>query len=177
MADRGDRARAARDAGDARAEERLAAEAEHVGRIEQGRARLNGLVGDEPLALLPDRRSAAALEIEQKTAALEALGPIARSPVRRERLEVEVTDSERTSDRARDDEANARARVDQNPVDAEEVAGLAERLVTWRADLEGSAAARRVYAWTMDAINRAEQPRCSAPRATSSAAWWWTWRG
>jgi len=139
------------------AEERLAAEAEHVGRIEQGRARLNGLVGDEPLALLPDRRSAAALEIEQKTAALEALGPIAREPRARERLEVEVTDSERTSDRARDDEANARARVDQNPVDAEEVAGLAERLVTWRADLEGFRRRERVYAWTMDAINRAEQ--------------------
>ncbi len=139
------------------AEERLAAETAHVGRIEQGRARLNGLVGDEPLAVLPDRRSAAALEIEQKSAALEALGPIAREPRARERLEVEVADSERTSDRARDDEANARARVDQNPIDAEEVAGLAERLAAWRTDLEAFRRRERVYARTLEAINNAEQ--------------------
>ena len=143
--------------GTTEAEERLAAEAAHVGRIEQGRARLNGLVGDEPPALLPDRRSAAALEIEQKSAALEALGPIAKEPRARERLEVEVADSERTSDRARDDEANARARVEQNPVDAEEVAGLSERLATWRADLESFRRRERVYARTLDAINNAEQ--------------------
>ncbi len=139
------------------AEERLAAETAHVGRIEQGRARLNGLVGDEPLAVLPDRRSAAALEIEQKSAALEALGPIAREPRARERLEVEVADSERTSDRARDDEANARARVDQNPIDAEEVAGQSERLAGWRTDLEAFRRRERVYARTLDAINNAEQ--------------------
>ena len=139
------------------AEERLAAETEHVTRIEQGRARLNGLIGDEPLAVLPDRRGAAALEIEQKTAALEALGPIAKEPRARERLEVEVADAESASDRARDDEANARARVEQNPVDAEEVAGLSERLTSWRLDLEAFKRRERVYARTLDEINSAEQ--------------------
>jgi DNA repair exonuclease SbcCD ATPase subunit len=139
------------------AEERLAAEDAHVGQIEQGRARLNGLVGDESLAVLPDRRSAAALEIEQKSAALEGLGPIAKEPRARERLEVEVTDAERMSDRARDDEANARARVEQNPVDAEEVAGLSERLAAWRTDLEAFRRRERVYARTLEAINSAEQ--------------------
>ena len=38
-------------------------------------------------------RDAAALEIEQKTSALEALGPIAKEPRARERLEVEVRDA------------------------------------------------------------------------------------
>ena len=45
-------------------------------------------------------RDAAALEIEQKTSALEALGPIAKEPRARERLEVEVRDQE-TRARAR----------------------------------------------------------------------------
>ena len=64
--------------------------------------------------------------------ALDALGPIAKEPRARERLEVEVADAERRQlERARDDEADARARVEQNPVDAEEVAALAERLAGW----------------------------------------------
>ena len=82
-------------------------------------AQLDGLVGKEPAETLPELRDAAALEIEQKTHALEALGPIAREPRARERLEVEVRDLEAALERARDDEANARARVDANPVDAE----------------------------------------------------------
>jgi uncharacterized protein YhaN len=139
------------------AEALLAAETEHVARIEQGRARLGGLIGEEPLDALPGRRAAAALEMEQKSAALEALGPIAKEPRARERLEVEVADTERTADRARDDESNARARVDQNPIDAEEVAGLAERLVGWREDLEARRRRERVYARTLDEINAAEQ--------------------
>ena len=55
-------------------------------------AQLEGLVGKEPPETLPTLRDAAALEIEQKTSALEALGPIAKEPRARERLEVEVRD-------------------------------------------------------------------------------------
>ena len=141
----------------AEAEERLGAEEAHVAQIEQRRARLGGLIGDEPHATLPDRRDAASLEIEQKSSALEALGPIAKEPRARERLEVEVGDAERQLERARDDEADARARVEQNPVDAEEVAGLAERLAGWQEELDILKRRERIYARTLAAINTAEQ--------------------
>jgi DNA repair exonuclease SbcCD ATPase subunit len=139
------------------AEERLASEELHVAQIDQRRARLGGLIGEEPHETLGERRDAASLEIEQKTAALEALGPIAKEPRARERLEVEVGDAERQLERGRDDEAAARARVEQNPVDAEEVAALAERLAGWQDELEILKRRERVYAQTLQAINSAEQ--------------------
>ena len=79
------------------AEDQLRAEEAHVADIDQHLARLAGLVGEEPRERLPERRDTAALEIEQKTAALEALGPIAKEPRARERLEVEVADAERAA--------------------------------------------------------------------------------
>ena len=66
---------------------------------------------------------------------LEALGPVVKEPRARERLEVEVRDQEGALERARDDEAGARARVELNPVDAEQVAGEVERLAGWREEL------------------------------------------
>jgi len=139
------------------AETSLREEEAHVAEIDTRRARLGGLIGEEPLEALPGRRDTAALEIEQKTAALEALGPIAKEPRARERLEVEVGDAERTLDRARDDEANAKARVEQNPVDAEEVAGMAERLASWKEELAALRRRERVYGRTLQEINSAEQ--------------------
>jgi DNA repair exonuclease SbcCD ATPase subunit len=139
------------------AEDQLKAEEAHVAGIDQHRARLAGLVGEEPRDRLPERRDTAALEIEQKTAALEALGPIAKEPRARERLEVEVADAERQLERARDDEADARARVEQNPVDAEEVAGLEERLAGWTEELATLRRRDRVYALTLREILAAEQ--------------------
>ena len=139
------------------AEDVLRREEAHTDEIAQRRAKLDGLIGDEPQDVLPARRDSAALEIEQKTAALEALGPIAKEPRARERLEVEVRDAEGSLDRARDDEANARARVEQNPVDAEEVAALAERLASWQDELTALRRRERVYALTLREINSAEQ--------------------
>ncbi len=140
----------------AEAEDLLAREDAHVQAIERARAQLDGLVGKEPVETLPGLRDAAALEIEQKTAALEALGPIAKEPRARERLEVEVRDQEAALERARDDEAAARARVEQNPVDAEQVAGEAERLASWRSELAALQRRERIYRATLDAIQRAE---------------------
>ncbi len=139
------------------AEDLLRREEEHVARIERLTAQLDGLVGREPPEALPAQRAAAALEIEQKTAALEGLGPIAKEPRARERLEVEVRDAEGSLERARDDEANARARVEANPVDAEQVAGHAERLATWTEQLAALQRRARVYDATLRAIERAEQ--------------------
>jgi DNA repair exonuclease SbcCD ATPase subunit len=140
----------------AAAEDLLAREDAHVRALERARAQLDGLAGKEPVATLPALRDAAALEIEQKTAALEALGPIAKEPRARERLEVEVRDQEGALERARDDEANARARVEQNPVDAEQVAGEVERLVAWREELAALQRRRRIYQKSLDAIQQAE---------------------
>jgi len=70
---------------------------------------------------------------------------------------VEVRDQEAALERARDDEANARARVEQNAVDAEEVAGMAERLATWRDELAALRRRERVYNHALRAIREAEQ--------------------
>ncbi|HKB28937.1 MAG TPA: AAA family ATPase, partial [Candidatus Limnocylindrales bacterium] len=141
----------------AEAEDLLAREDAHVTSIDRLEAQLNGLVGKEPRDTLPVQRDAAALEIEQKTSALDALGPIAREPRARERLEVEVHDQEDALERARDDEANARARVEANAVDAEQVAGQAERLATWQEQLAALQRRQRVYDVTLQGIDRAER--------------------
>ena len=141
----------------AAAEDLLAREQEHVARIERLTAQLDGLVGKEPPDSLPARRDAAALEVEQKTHALEALGPIAKEPRARERLEVEVRDLEAALERARDDEAGARARVEANAVDAEQVAAHAERLAGWREQLAALQRRTRVYERTLREIEQAEQ--------------------
>jgi len=142
---------------DIAAVEQLAAdEEEHVARILRRRAQLEGLVGREPVETLPQLRDAAAVEIEQKTGALEHLGPIAKEARARERLEIEVADAERAIERARDDEAQARARVDQNPVDAEVVAGHAERVWALTEQLAAYQRRARVFETTLRAIEAAE---------------------
>jgi DNA repair exonuclease SbcCD ATPase subunit len=141
----------------AAAEDLLAREQEHVGRIDRLTGQLEGLVGREPGDALPALRDAAALEVEQKTHALEALGPIAKEARARERLEVEVRDLEAALERARDDEANARARVEANAVDAEQVAGHSERLSGWREQLAALQRRARVYDRTLREIETAEQ--------------------
>ena len=141
----------------AEAEDLLSREEVHVGQIDRLSGQLEGLVGKEATESLPKMRDAAALEIAQKTSALEALGPIAKEPRARERLEVEVRDQEGALERSRDDEANARARVEANTVDAEQVAGQAERLAAWREQLAAAQRRQRVFATTLAAIDRAEQ--------------------
>lgn len=138
-------------------EDLLTREEAHVQAIDKLDAQLDGLVGKEPREALPGLRDAAALDIEQKTSALEALGPVAKEPRARERLEVEVKGQEHALEGARDDEANARARVDANAVDAEQVAAQAERLATWREQLGALERRNRVYAATLAAIDDAER--------------------
>lgn len=141
----------------AAAEGLLGAEEAHVARIDVLVAQLDGLVGREPPDVLPAQRDAAALEIAQKTGALEALGPIAKEPRARERLEVEVREAEQAVDAARDEEANARALVEQNAVDAEEVAGQAEQLALWGEQLATLQRRARVYDLTLKSIDTAER--------------------
>ncbi len=140
----------------AAAEDLLAREEAHVAQLDRLGAQLDGLVGKAPPETLATTRDAAALEIAQKTSALEHLGPIAKEPRARERLEVEVRDQEGALERSRDDEANARARVEANPVDAEVVAGQAERLAMWREQLAVLQRRNRVYETTLRSIDEAE---------------------
>ena len=140
----------------AAAEDLLAREEAHVARMDQLAAQLDGLVGKEPRETLPALRDSSALEVDQKASALDALGPIAKEPRARERLEVEVRDAEGAVERARDDEANARARVEANAVDAEQVAAQAERLAVWREQLGALQRRHRVLDSTLKAIERAE---------------------
>jgi DNA repair exonuclease SbcCD ATPase subunit len=139
------------------AESLLVAEEAHVASLAQLSAQLDGLVGREPPETLPKMRDAAAFEIDQKTGALAQLGPIATEPRARERLEVEVRDGEGALERARDDEANARARVEANTADAEAIAGETERLDGWREQLVAIQRRQRVYEATLAAIDQAEQ--------------------
>jgi DNA repair exonuclease SbcCD ATPase subunit len=149
---------AALDMPDLRAVEKLvAAEEAHTAEILRLRAQLEGLVGREAVGTLPELRDKAALEIEQKSGALEELGPIAKEPRARERLEVGVADAESAVNVARDAEAQTRARVEQNAVDAEEVAGHAERAATWAEQLATLQRRARVYDATLKAIDTAER--------------------
>jgi DNA repair exonuclease SbcCD ATPase subunit len=133
------------------------AEEAHTTNLLTLRAQLEGLVGREPADALPKLRDEAAAEAEQKGAALEQLGPIAHEARARERLEVEVADADRTLSAVRDEEAAARARVDQNATDAEEVAGHAEQVATWTEQLEALRRRVRVYDTTLRALENAER--------------------
>jgi DNA repair exonuclease SbcCD ATPase subunit len=135
----------------------VAAEEAHIGQILRLRAQLEGLVGREPTETLPDLRDKAALDVEQKSGALEQLGPIAREPRARERLEVAVTDADRALGIARDAEAQAKARVEQNAVDAEEVASHAEKAAQWAEQLDLLQRRSRVYEATKKALDSAER--------------------
>jgi DNA repair exonuclease SbcCD ATPase subunit len=139
------------------AEELLQREQEHLTRMENLGAQLLGLVGSmRPDSVVPER-NAAALEVERKTHALEELGPIAREPRARERLEGEVRGSESELELARDAEARARARVEANAVDAEDVAAKVERLAMHRDELAMLQRRGRVLATTLAAIDDAER--------------------
>jgi DNA repair exonuclease SbcCD ATPase subunit len=135
----------------------VTAEEQHISNILRLRAQLEGLVGREPTNTLPELRDKAALDIEQKSGALEQLGAIVREPRARERLEVDVADAEREVSTARDDEARVRARVEQNVVDAEEVAAHAESAATWTEQLAALQRRGRVYDATLRAMDAAER--------------------
>ena len=68
-----------------------------------------------------------------------------------------VTDADRALSLARDTEAGAKARVEQNAVDAEEVAGHAEKAVSWGEQLELLQRRARVYEAAQKALDTAER--------------------
>ncbi len=139
----------------AAAEDLLAREEAHVGAIEQLNARLEGLVGREPLETLPAIRDAAGRDAEQKAAELGTLAAEARERGATEPFGTEVQTAEAELEAARDAEAKARAQVEANPVDADQVAGEAERLGVWREQLAALQRRARVHEAALGGIERA----------------------
>jgi DNA repair exonuclease SbcCD ATPase subunit len=117
---------------------------------------VSALLAGQSGGSVQELRDRAALEVEQKSAALEAVGPIANDARAREKLEAEVRERHAALERARDAEAGAVARVDANPVDSEQVAGEAERLVTWQGQLAALKRRVRIYEKTLAAIGASE---------------------
>jgi hypothetical protein len=133
----------------------VAAEEAHIGQILRLRAQLEGLVGREPTETLPDLRDKAALDVEQKSGASSrwadrqgAPGP--RAPRGR-------GSRRRSRARPRGTRGAAKARVEQNAVDAEEVAGHAEQRRAWAEQLELLQRRARVYEATLKALDTAER--------------------
>lgn len=139
----------------AAAEDLLAREEAHVAAIEQLDAKLLGLVGREPAETLPAIRDAASRDADLKAAQLETLAVEAREPGASERLSAEVKTTEAELETARDADAKARAQVEANPVDANQVAGEAERLGVWREQLAALQRRARVHEAALGGIERA----------------------
>jgi DNA repair exonuclease SbcCD ATPase subunit len=119
----------------AAAEDLLARQEAHTASITELDAKLAGLVGREPVETLPALRDAAGHEVDQKTAALDALEPETREAGASGRLVASVKQAEADLEAARTAEATARAQVRANPVDATQVVGEAERLAIWEEQL------------------------------------------
>ncbi|HSS35445.1 MAG TPA: hypothetical protein VLR93_04165, partial [Patescibacteria group bacterium] len=141
----------------AAAEDLLGREEAHVGAIDQLNARLEGLVGRDPVESLAPSRDAAAREAADTAARLAELDPATRADGARERFEAEVKGAEAGVEQARDGEARARAQVDANPVDAEQVAGESERLATWREQLAALQRRARVSEAALGGLERATE--------------------
>ena len=139
----------------AAAEDLLARETAHVAAIDVLNAKLEGLVGKEPLEALPALRDAAAHEAAQKASALTELADEARAEGATARFSAEVRTAEGELEAARATEADARAQVAANPVDASQVAGEAERLAVWREQLRALQRRARIHEAALGGLERA----------------------
>jgi hypothetical protein len=143
----------------AAAEASLAAETAHVAEIEQLEAECRGLLGEEVVAAggIEDERDRLAAAADEMRHALSGMGDVGAAPQRdRQRLAAAVARLEADRERAMHAESQAGARVDGNPVDAEEVAASAEALEAARAELAVIERRVRVYQLTLDALEAAE---------------------
>jgi hypothetical protein len=140
----------------ASAEKLLTGEQSRRQEIATLQVQVSALAAGQTGGSVAELRDRASLEMEQKTAALAALGPIANDARAREQLEAEIRERHAALERARDAEAGAIARVDANPVDSEQVAGESERLVTWQGQLAGLRRRVRIYEKTLAAIEASE---------------------
>jgi DNA repair exonuclease SbcCD ATPase subunit len=141
------------------AQELLASVEQHTDRLAHIEGELRGMgVEDRNLRRLGEARDEAADATEQARHALAGMGEAAEEPAgRRQTLERLAEQTQLARDRARSEEDQARGRVDANLVDAEIVAGLAERCAAARARETELVRRLRIYEATRQAIDHAEQ--------------------
>lgn len=130
----------------------------HGAGVDALRAELRGLLsGVEVVGDVIAERDRAAAEMEQSRHVLSALGGAGIDPaaLREQALRtLEETRAEREA--AIQDEAQAQGRVDQNDIDAEQVAALAERIAELERDLAAMERRVRVYDLTLATLDIAE---------------------
>ena len=134
----------------------LAQEEAHVARIDELSARQESLVGRDPVDTFPASRDSALAAASSRSADLDRLADAARGEGARPRLETEIGEAEAGLEAARQAAAAARAAAEANPVDAEQAAGEAERLVVWQAQLAGLQRRARIHEAALRGIERAE---------------------
>jgi len=141
----------------ANAEKLLAAEDDHVRRLELLQARYAELMRGETVTDVAGGRDDAAAEAERKAAALLGMGEIGKDPVgSRDRFEARLKTHQLQRDVAVREEAAMGERVEQNPIDALEVASTAEALAQATERLGALLRRQRVYDLTLGALDAAE---------------------
>ena len=142
----------------AEAEDLLAREEAHVAAIDVKHAQLEGLVGKEPPETLPSTSATPPPSRSRRRRARSRRS--ARSPRSRGRA-----NGSRSRSATRRAPSSGRATTRPTPapgsrptrVDAEQVAGHAERLAAWREQLAATQRRQRVFDVTLQGIDRAEQ--------------------
>lgn len=140
-------------------EQLLAAETAHVAGLEALHAEYRGVLGDEqPTDDVARLRDAAAAEGETARHALAGMGDVGADPLgTRDRARAAVASGEAERERTLAAQADAQARVEQNPIDAEEVAATSEALATATERLALDERRERIYRATLEALDRAEE--------------------
>jgi DNA repair exonuclease SbcCD ATPase subunit len=139
------------------AERLLAAESDHVRQIELLRARLTELMRGESETDVAQARDDAAAEAERKASALLGMGEIGNDPAgSRDRFDARLRTHAVERDAAVREEAATGERVDQNSVDALEVAKAAETLSQATDRLGALLRRQRVYELTLKTLEAAE---------------------
>ncbi|HUG49096.1 MAG TPA: AAA family ATPase [Candidatus Limnocylindria bacterium] len=143
----------------AAAEALLEKESEHVARIDNLRAEMRGLLGEEPSAdSYAEFRDAAANEVDECRHALGGMGKIGSEPEKsNQALKGAVERAGREREDAFNAEAQADARLAANGIDAEEVAALAESLSAQEERLAGLERRLRIYETILAALDEAER--------------------
>jgi hypothetical protein len=143
----------------ATAERVLAAETEHIAQIDTRRAEYRGLMGsDEPSQDVAAQRDQAAAEADECRHTLAGMGEIGRDPERyigAYKLALQRLAPEREA--AMQAEANADARINNNAVDAEQVAATAETLEQAHETLAAAERRLRIYEDVLTTLNNAER--------------------
>ena len=143
----------------AAAEALLESEVEHVARIDNLRAEMRGLLGEEASAdsYVPPRDAAAA-EADECRHALAGMGKIGSEPEKsHQALQSAVERATKEREEALTGEAQAAARLETNTADAEEVAALSEALVTAQERLAAQERRLRVYEAVFGTLEEAER--------------------